>query len=133
MNELKAMAERMRMLQREKEELEETLKGVNKDLDELRLRAIPEYMAENDLRTVTLEGIGRVQLAMDCYATIQPDKKAEAYEWLQEHGFDGLIQPYIQPATMKAAIKDAVRQGQEFPPELFNVQPFTRASIVKVS
>ena len=132
MNELKVMAERMRMLQREKEELEETLKGINRDLDELRLRAIPEWMAENDMRTATFEGIGRVQLATDAHVSIISDKKQEAYEWLEEHGYDGLIQPYVQPSTMKAAVKDALKNGQTFPADLFNVSPFIRASIVRV-
>lgn len=132
MNELKVMCERMRMLQREKEALEETLKGINADLDGLRLQAIPEWMAENDIRTATFEGIGRVQLAMDCYASIAADKKQEAYAWLAEHGFDGLITEYVQPATFKAAVKEGLKAGQTFPEELFKVQPYTRASIVKV-
>jgi hypothetical protein len=50
---------------------------------------------------------------------------------LQEHGYDGLITEYVQPSTFKAAVKDALKQGQSFPEELFNIQPFTRASIVK--
>lgn len=130
MNELKTMCWRMRKLQGEKEELEETLKGINRDLDELRLRAIPEWMAENDIRTATFDGIGRVQLAMDCYATIKD--KAAGYQWLQEHGYDGLITDYIQPSTFKAAVKDALKNGQTFPEELFNITPFTRASIVSI-
>ena len=130
MNELKVMCERMRILQREKEELEETLKGINASLDDLRLRAIPEWMAENDIRTATFDGIGRVQLAMDCYATII-DKQA-GYDWLKEHGYEGLVTEYIQPSTFKAAVKEALKSGQSFPEELFKVQPFTRASIVKV-
>lgn len=132
MNELKVMAERMRMLQREKEETEEMLKGINRDLDELRLRLIPEYMAENDLRTVTLEGIGRISLTMDCYASVLPDMKFQAYEWLAMHGFDGLIQAYVQPSTLKATIKEGLKAGQTFPEDLFKVQPFTRASITKI-
>lgn len=123
------MARTMRMLQAEKEQLEETVKAINIQLDELRLRQIPEAMAEADLRTLTIEGVGRVQLAMDLYATIK-DKEA-GYIWLQESGFGGLIVPYVQPSTFKAAVKEALKAGQEFPEELFNIQPFTRASIVK--
>ena len=123
------MARTMRMLQAEKEQLEGTLKLINIQLDDLRLKQIPEAMAEQDIRTMTIEGVGRVQLAMDVYATIK-DKEA-GYEWLQEHGFEGLIVPYVQPSTFKAAVKEALKAGQEFPEEVFSIQPFTRASIVK--
>ena len=129
MNEIITMARTMRMLQAEKEQLEGTLKLINIQLDDLRLNQIPEAMAEQDIRTMTIEGVGRVQLAMDVYATIK-DKEA-GYEWLQEHGFEGLIVPYVQPSTFKAAVKEALKAGQEFPEEVFSIQPFTRASIVK--
>lgn len=124
-----AMARRMRVLQAEKDALDDTYKAINIELDQIRLKDIPEAMAEAEIRTLTIEGIGRVQLALDCHATIK-DKPA-GYEWLREHGYDGLITEYVQPSTFKAAVKDALKQGQEFPEELFSINPFTRASIVK--
>jgi hypothetical protein len=129
MNEIITMARQMRTLQAEKEELDERLKFLNLALDDLRLKQIPEAMAEMDIRTLTVEGIGRVQLAMDCYATIKD--KAAGYQWLQEHGYDGLVTEYVQPSTFKAAVKEALKKGQSFPDELFSITPFTRASIVK--
>jgi hypothetical protein len=129
MENIVAMARHMRGLQETKESMEEALKGVNKELDDLRLRQIPEAMAEADIRTLTIEGVGRVQLAMDVYASIKD--KAAGYAWLEEHGYGGLITPYVQPSTFKAAVKDALKNGQEFPDETFSITPFTRASIVK--
>lgn len=123
------MARKMRSLQAEKEMAEEALKNINKALDQLRLKDIPEAMAEADLRTLTIDGVGRVQLALDCYATIK-DKEA-GYQWLRENGYEGLITEYVQPSTFKATVKDALKDGQEFPEELFSINPFTRASIVK--
>lgn len=122
------MAQEMRRLQANKEELESGLKEINKALDQLRLKDIPEFMAENDIRTITFDGIGRIQLAMDVYATML--EKEQCYQWLADNGYDGLIQPYVQPSTFKATVKEALKEGQEFPPELFNITPFTRASIV---
>lgn len=129
MKDIIVMARRMRELQGNKEVLEEQVKAINIELDALRLKSIPEAMAEQDLRTLTVEGIGRVQLAMDLYATIK-DKEA-GYRWLAEHGYDGLISQYVQPSTFKAAVKDAIKGGQEFPDDLFSISMFTRASIVK--
>lgn len=125
------MAGEMKTLQGTKALLEEKLKGINIRLDVLRLQLIPEVMAEQDIRSVTYDGIGRVQLAMDVYATIKD--KEQGYLWLADHGYDGIIQPYVQPSTFKATVKEAIKAGQEFPEELFNIQPFTRASIVKVT
>lgn len=123
------LAKEMRRLQGEKEVLEERLKYINLALDEVRLRRIPDAMQEAEIRTLTVEGLGRIQLASDLYASIVD--KETGYQWLAEHGFDGLIQPYIQPSTFKATIKEALKAGQEFPEELFKITPFMRASIVK--
>lgn len=123
------LAAEMRQLQDVKDAQMEALSETNKRLDEIRLKLIPDAMADADIRTITFDGLGRVQLAMDLYASIK-DKEA-GYAWLQEHGYDGLIVPYVQPGTMKSAFKKALQQGQEFPEELFTVTPFMRASIVK--
>ena len=125
---LRRLTTDMRALQGHKEAIEASLKEVNKALDQLRLKDIPDLMAEMDIRTVTFDGVGRIQLAADCYVTIL-DKEA-GYVWLSKHGYDGIIQPYVQPSTLKATIKEAIKQSQEFPPELFNISPFVRASIV---
>jgi len=124
-----AMAKKMRMFQAEKEELEERVKFLNIQLDDIRLKQIPDAMAELELKSLTIEDVGRVQLANDCYATIAD--KAAGYAWLEENGYGGLIVPYVQPSTFKAAVKEAMKAGQEFPEELFRIQPFVRASIVK--
>ena len=125
-----ALATKMRYLQTKKDTLMEELSEVNSRLDEIRLRLIPDAMNDADIRSVTFEGLGRVQLAVDLFASIKD--KAAGYEWLQEHGFDGLIQPYVQPSTFKAEVKRALKDGQEFPEELFTITPFMRASIVRV-
>lgn len=124
------LAVEMRALQTRKDEVSEVLQGINGRLDEIRLRLIPDAMNDADIRSVTFEGIGRVQLAMDLFASIK-DKEL-GYSWLNQHGFDGLIQPYVQPSTFKAEVKRALKDGQEFPEELFTITPFMRASIVKV-
>ena len=127
---LYALASEMRALQIKKNNLKEALSGVDARLDEIRLRLIPDTMADADIRSITFEGIGRVQLAVDLYAGIV-DKEL-GYAWLAENGFDGLIVPYVQPSTFKGAVKDAIKKGQSFPEGLFTITPFMRASIVQV-
>lgn len=122
-------AKEMRKLQDIKEQLSEELKNINIRLDELRLKLIPDLMAEEDIRNVTFEGIGRVQLAFDVYASIKDKEKG--YEWLRESGYEDVIKPYIQPSTFTALVKEAMKKGESFPEEIFNISPFVRASIVK--
>jgi hypothetical protein len=104
-------------------------KAIVERIDELRLKLLPDAMAEAEIRTLTIDGVGRVQLAMDAYVSIVD--KPNAYTWLSENGYEGLIQPYAQPGTLKATVKAALKDGHDFPEELFKVQPFVRASIVK--
>lgn len=122
------LARRMREIQKRQEEIDVEWKPLAAELDELRLKLIPEAMAEQDIRSLTIEGVGRVQLAMDLYATIT--NKHEGYEWLKANGYEGLVTEYAQPSTFKAAVKLAIKDGQQFPEELFSITPFTRASIV---
>lgn len=125
------LAGAMNTLRERKEELEERLKRVNAHYDFVRMTKIPAKMEEDGVESTTISGIGRLQLAADMYVGIVADKKAEAYQWLADTGRESLIQPSVNPSTLKAAIKEAFRRGEEIPEEYFRVSPFTRASIVK--
>lgn len=130
------LARCMKEIQDVQDSMDAVWKELTRKYDELRLRLIPDAMAEEDVRTLTIDGIGRVGLTSDAYVSIIDNgdgvgKKA-AYDWLEESGYGGLIMPYVQPATLKAAIKEGLKQGEWFPEELFKVQPFMRASITKV-
>jgi len=69
MQDLRTLCAQMKALQGRKDELEAQLSDVNKSLDELRLRKIPTLMESLDVKNATFEGLGRVQLASDLYAS----------------------------------------------------------------
>jgi hypothetical protein len=123
------LAKEMRDLQEQKDSMDEAWKALTKRIDEIRLKLIPDLMAEQEIRTLTIDGVGRVQLTSDVYASIT--EKAAGYDWLRDNGYDGLIQPYVQPSTFKAEVKRGLKEGVEFPENLFSITPFMRASIVK--
>jgi hypothetical protein len=120
-------------LRTKKEQLEYQLSEVNKEFDKLRLQDIPTLMEEQGIRNATFEGIGRVGLTADLYVTCPADKKPELYNWLREHGFEGLIVDYVHPSTLKAWIKERLLASDVQLPEIVNVTPFMRASVTKVS
>lgn len=131
--ELREIAARMKALQTDKEKLEKQLTDINIELDDIRVRKIPTMMESLGLKNVTFEGLGRVQLASDLYLSTKEGKKEEAMQWLRDTGHTGMITESYNASSMKALIRRLLVDGAEVPTELFNITPFTRASIVKAN
>jgi hypothetical protein len=131
MNELRAMCARMKDLQDRKTALEDSLTEINKELDKIRTKEIPEAMEALELRNATFEGLGRVQLATDLYASTKEGKKEAAIQWLQDCGYDNMIVETYNASSLKALFRRMIADGAEIPDDVFNVSPFIRASIVK--
>lgn len=131
--ELREIAVRMKALQDEKEKLEKQLAEINIELENIRVRKIPTMMESLGLKNVTFEGLGRVQLASDLYLSTKEGKKEEAMQWLRDTGHTGMISESYNASSMKALIRRLLVDGAEVPTELFNITPFTRASIVKAN
>lgn len=121
----------MNTVRLEKERMEETLSTINKRYDYLRLIAVPKRFEDDGITNMKVEGVGRVGLTSDLYASIAPDQKGAAYEWLSDNGHGDVVQPTVNSSTLKALMKSIIKSGEEIPSELFKVTPFTRASITK--
>jgi len=104
---------------------------LNKAYDFLRTTVIPEKMDEAGESTKTMDGIGRITLQADVYASIPAECKEAAYDWLNEHGHGGVVQETVNAGTLKALMKRLLREGVEVPEELFRVTPVTRAVITR--
>lgn len=131
MNHLRALCVQMKALQAQKDELEEKLTEINKSLDELRLRQIPSLMESLEVKNATFEGLGRVQLASDLYASTREGKKDDAMQWLRDCGYENMINETYNASSLKALLRRMLVEGVDIPDTIFNVSPFTRASIVK--
>lgn len=131
MEALRAHCAAMKSLQDRKTKLEEELSQVNVELDDIRTKKIPELMASMELRNVTIEGLGRVQLAADLYASTRAGKKDEAMTWLRDCGYADMITETYNASSLKALLRRMIAEGTEIPEHVFSVTPFMRASIVK--
>lgn len=131
MEELRGLCVRMRELEASKDGLEEMLKTVNRSLDELRLKKIPELMETLELRNATFAGVGRVQLASDLYASTREGQKEAAMQWLRDCGYEGMITETYNASSLKALFRRQMADGVAPPEDIFSVTPFIRASIVK--
>lgn len=130
--ELEDIIRSMKVMMSDKEAVEETLKVINKEFDYLRLSLIPKIFEDRGISNMKLDGIGRVGLTADIYASIPADKREEAYQWLSDTGHGDLIGSTVNASTLKAFLKGQLLKGEELPDGLFKVTPFTRASITKV-
>lgn len=104
---------------------------MQKVFDFCRFTVIPEVMEANDLQTVKVAGVGRVGLTSDLNVSIKAGMKQAAYEYLDDYGHGDLIINTVNSSSLKALAKDYFKKGEELPDEIFNVSPFTRATITK--
>lgn len=127
---LRELCAKMKDLQTRKDAVDAEGTRLTAELDELRLRKIPELMEALEVRNATFEGIGRVQLASDLYCSTRAGEKEVAMQWLRDCGQEGMITESYNASSMKAYVRRLIEQGAEIP-QFLNVQPFVRASIVK--
>lgn len=130
MNDLRALCVEMKALQNRKEEIDEAAKQTNIELDEIRLKKIPEMMETLGVKNATFEGLGRVQLATDLYCSTKAGQKDAAMQWLRDCGYEDMVTETYNASSMKALVRRLIGDGTEIP-EFLNVNPFIRASIVK--
>lgn len=121
----------MATLQNRKEAAEEQLKIINKEYDFLRITKVPSAMEDGGVDRITVAGIGRVSLTADMHVSVKAEQKEKFYDWLRDNGRGDLLQENVNPSTLKAAVKNMLRNGEELPDGMLNVSPFTRASITK--
>jgi hypothetical protein len=131
MDQLRTFCAQMRALEDRKATLEEELSSVNKSLDALRLGEIPTLMESLGVKNATFDGLGRVQLASDLYASTREGQKPAAMQWLRDCGYADMISETYNASSLKALFRRQLKEGVEIPDDIFNVSPFVRASIVK--
>lgn len=128
---IKELAKRLRYVMDDLDELAKKKSVLYKEYEDLRKVQIPEAMEELGLDNVKITDVGRISLRSDLYATIPGDHKEEAYSWLMENGFGGIVKDYVQPSTMKAFCKEQIKEGVELPDDLFKVTPYTMAALTR--
>jgi hypothetical protein len=91
---------------------------------------VPDVMRANNIRTITVEGVGRVSLGTRWSASM-PDKAA-GFEWLRANEHGGVIQETVNAQTLGALAKELNEEGTELPAPTFTTNIMTYTSITKV-
>ncbi len=113
-----------------KEKLEAELRDVNAYYDVLRLEKVPERAELDGVESAKFEGIGRLSFRHDLF--LQTKNPSELNLWLRGHKLGDLIKQTVNSSTLKAFIKNRIKDGKELPPaELVKVTPVTMATITK--
>lgn len=88
---LAALARRAKLLEKEMEEMEETLKERTEQYRKLTETTIPEAMAEAGMKKFVMEDGSMIDIKPFYGASIPKARQSEAYEWLRHKGFDDII------------------------------------------
>ena len=91
---------------------------------------VPDVMRRHNVKTITVEGVGRVSLGTRWSASM-PDKHA-GFEWLRGNNHGGVIQETVNAQTLGALAKELSNEGTELPAPTFNVNVMTYTSITRV-
>ena len=110
------------------------IKEAREALDEMEQRLsreqVPEVMRAHNIRTITIEGVGRVSLT-NRWSCAMPDKPA-GMEWLRDNGHGSLIIETVNAQTLASFAKTMnEEQGIDLPAELFKTSIMTYTSITK--
>jgi hypothetical protein len=91
---------------------------------------VPEALRAHNIRSITVEGVGRVSLGTRWSASM-PDKEA-GFDWLRNNGHGGIIIETVNAQTLGALAKDLATDGIELPTDTFHTNVMTYTSITKV-
>jgi len=110
--------------------IKETREALSQIEEKLSREYVPEAMRAHNVRTITIEGVGRVSLGTRWSASM-PDKQA-GFEWLRSNDHGGIIQETVNAQTLGALAKELNNDGTELPAPTFVTNIMTYTSITRV-
>lgn len=131
------LARRAKLLEKEVGDLEAVLKERQGQLRKITEETLPEALNTLGLRSFKMEDGSSIDVKEYYSASIPADRKAEAFAWLREHGYDDMIKNTVsvqfgrgEDEACGALISSLVSQG--LPAEQAQkVEPMTLKAWVK--
>lgn len=100
--------------------------------DLLQYKMIPETYESHGVTSQTVDD-HRITVSVLVRASINPQHKEDAHEWLKEHGYSGLIVQTVNASSLAALAKTVIQdEGKELPEELFKTYMVQSVSMTKV-
>ena len=139
-NEVKALSDQvlnLRDLEDRIKQKEIELKKLKKDSEIISGEVIPTMMTEMSISTLKLADGSAVEVKPIYGASISPDKKEEAFNWLRNNGLGDLIKNEVTVSfgrneDNKASQYAILAQGQGYQPiQKLKVEPMTLKALVR--
>lgn len=109
--------------------IKESREALGQIEERLSREQVPDTMRAHNIKTITIEGVGRVSLGTRWSASM-PDKSA-GFEWLRANEHGGVIQETVNAQTLGALAKELNEEGTELPTPTFTTNIMTYTSITK--
>lgn len=98
--------------------------------DSLSTRDIPTLFSNKDLKTITIEGVGRVTVSYRFSASLVDKEKG--FKWLRDNGHKELITETVNSSTLSGFAKDMLQnKGVDLPDDIFKISTNPYTSITK--
>jgi hypothetical protein len=110
--------------------IKESREALSQIEEKMSREQVPDVLRAHNIRTITVEGVGRVSLGTRWSASM-PDKAA-GFEWLRGNNHGGVIQETVNAQTLGALAKELNAEGTELPAPTFTTNIMTYTSITKV-
>lgn len=118
-------------LRKATEQIKEARKALDEIEEHMSREDVPDILRENKIKTITVEGVGRVTISHRWSASML-DKEA-GIMWLKANDMGGIVQETVNAQTLAAHAKALMEtKGTELPPDVFKVGQMAFTSITKV-
>jgi len=99
--------------------------------DMLAIDVLPDRMEDEDIEVIKIKDVGRLQVKADIRCSCPAANRDKLMAWLREHKQAALIANAVNAATLKAYVKESIKNGEDYPHKILKIEPYSRASIVK--
>ena len=125
------LAGALRELKSRLEEVGRLKTEIQKSYDFLSMDVLPERMDEEGIQTLKIKDVGRLQMSSDIRCAVPAANRDAVKDWLTEHGHGSMVSETINASTLKAFVREMMKENKEYPAELLKVTPYSRATVVK--
>lgn len=119
-------------LRDEYDAVDELRKKIGEMLELMSRGLLPEMMADEDVKTMTLADIGyrfTVNQRLSCSIIDKP----LGHQWLRAQGQEGIITETVNAQTLSSFAKSHIEDtGQDLPPDIFRISLMFTTSVTKV-
>ena len=129
-------------METEIEIVEIELQNKKEQLKKLSEEIIPAKMTELGMSSTTMVDGSKVDVVENIYVSIpkDPDKSKACYSWLEDNGLGDIIKNLgyipevkvsVHPSTLKATVRQLVKDGKSIPDNVFNLFIGQKTKITK--